>query len=122
MALTLGTIGTPLNIKFRQGSSFGPYPFVITNKETGLPVNLTGYTIIAKVKKSYTTPVLASMVINITEPLNGKFEMSLPSSVTATIKGNPEGNPEYIWDMEYTSPSGITEPLFYGTGACFSDV
>lgn len=118
---SIGTIGNKLDLLFRQGSSFGPYQITIKNA-AGLPINLTGYTFSAKIKKSYSTATtLADIIVT---PVNlelGIISISMPSLVTQNIKGNPDKNADYIWDMEYTDTNGLVEPLFYGKVTSFAN-
>lgn len=122
MALTLGTIGTPLNIKFRQGSTWGTYPITIKNKETTLPIDLTGKSFIANIKKSYSGQILATISVNIIDAVGGKIGLTIPSTVTSLLKGNPNSEPEYVWDMEMINSDTTIEPIFYGTVTSVSNV
>lgn len=121
MAKTIGTIGSELNLKFRQGATFGPYNLTIKDA-AGLPVNLTNTTFTGKVKKSYTSSeILAQIVFTPVDLINGQVSISIPSTVTANIKGNPNGNADYIWDAEMTDINNQVEPLFYGTVESFAN-
>jgi hypothetical protein len=121
MAKTLGTIGKELNLKFRQGSTFGPYEITL-NDPDGNPFDLTGYTFLGKIKKSYSSDVVLANV-NITEVdyTLGKISMSIPSSGTSLCKGNPNGSSDYIWDLEMIDSNGSIQPLFYGVVESFSN-
>jgi hypothetical protein len=111
----LGSLGVKQDIQFRQGSTFGPYNMNILQAD-GTPLNLTGYTFSARIKKTPTSStILAEFVITPVDLILGKLKISIPSTVTANIQGAGEDLAEYVWDMEYTDDVGITEPLFYGT-------
>lgn len=119
---TIGTIGNKLDLLFRQGSTFGPYEITIKDNNQS-PINLTGYTFNAAIKKSYSASTsIASIVVSPVDLINGKISINIPANITATIKGNPDKEPQYIWDMEYINTNGSVEPLLYGSVTSFANV
>lgn len=118
----LGSIGKQLDLLIKQGSTFGEYTIIIKDKDTGLPLNITGYTFSGKIKKSYSSPtVLAQIVFDLTNPTLGELTISIPANITSTLKGNADGNSEYVYDIEYTDTNGFVEPILYGNVEVFSN-
>lgn len=122
MDKTIGTIGSELNLKFRQGATFGPYVLTITNADK-TPIDLSLYVFLAKIKKRYSSStILANVDFIPVDLVNGKVSISISSLTTSLLKGNPDGNAEYVWDAEMTDSLGQVESLFYGTVESFSNV
>ena len=112
MAKTLGTIGNELNILFRAGTTWGSYQLTIKNKD-GTPVNLTGYTFSARIKRTISSAdIVASITVDPIDLPNGIVALLIPATTTSTIQ--PSGSSPYVWDMEMTDPLGFVEPLFFG--------
>lgn len=118
----LGSVGKKLDLLIKQGSTFGEYPLTLKNADK-TPKNLTGYTFSGRIKKSYSsTVVIAEIVFRPIDLVNGKIGISIPAAVTSTIKGNPDGVSEYVYDIEYTDTNGFVEPILYGDVEVFSNV
>lgn len=67
---------------------------------TGTPLNMTGYTVEAEIWTQNRSNLLANMVVTWTNRSIGKFNLSIPYSVTSTI------NSVGVWDLLVISPSG----------------
>lgn len=124
MTLTIGSIGENLDLTIKQGASFGPFTFNMQNPDA-TPVDLTGVTFAAKIKKLPTTPVVATLLIEVTDAANGQYQMSLTAVDTAkipagtTIDASQSG---YLWDMEMTDSLGRVTPLYYGAARVFREI
>lgn len=80
-------------------------PITWTGPETGsppnAPVNLTGATIRADIKKEYTGEVLTSFNIIETDFATGKFTLNLPASLSALLPQNPKGRiMSFVFDVD----------------------
>jgi hypothetical protein len=132
-AITLGSIGERMDLLIAQGRSFGPMLFQAFQVDPALlpwpadtevpdsawvPVDLTGSTIRGQIrKKPGDTAVVASLVVSITNPTEGRYQLSLPDETTDDIvAGTDYRRPEslYVWDLEILDPAGNIKPLYYG--------
>lgn len=114
--LKLGFVGEEMELLIRQGSSFGPYIFTVQNPDT-TPVNLTGCTVAAQLRKAPGSPTVAVLTCTITAPTLGEFQMEMPKATTgALVCGPTPENPDsiYNWDMVLVDSSGRNTPLYYG--------
>jgi hypothetical protein len=117
----LGTIGKKLDLLIKQGSTFGEYPITLKNVDK-TPKDLTGYIFNGKIKKSYTSPtVLANIQFREIDLVNGIIGMYISAEITQTLKGNPNGISEYVYDIEYTDTNNFVEPILYGDVEVFSN-
>lgn len=123
---TLGTYGEELNLDIRQGATFGPHVFTMTDP-AGDPIDLTGCTITAKMKKKPgdldTTAV--NFTIELFNPTGGQFRLSMSASTTSAQKAGDRidsSDSKYVWDMEMTDSAGIVTPLYYGVVRIFRNV
>lgn len=83
--------------------------------ELGVPVNLTGYTGKAQVRKAFDSP---AAVLDATsgngkvtiDALAGKVTIKWPGSETATVLAGP-----HVWDHFLYPPAGEPLQMLYGT-------
>ena len=97
------------NIVIEQGFDFNT-TFELEDTTTTNPLNLTGYTIEAQLRKTYssTTSVgFACTIVNL--PTDGNIEISLTDTQTVDIK---EGR--YVYDIKATTVSGKVLKLIEG--------
>lgn len=127
MADTIGTKGAELDLLIRQGATFGPNTSTLTNPDTS-PVNLTGATIkafIRKSPKSTRMPFIQATVV-ITNAAAGQFTWTFPATETEKLiaddAGETAADSTYVWDMELTDASGRVLPMLYGAVKVFREV
>lgn len=124
MATAIGSFGAPLDLRIKQGSTFDPQ--VTLNNPDGSPVNLTGSTLRAQIRKNaLDTEVVATFTINIVDAPNGVFQLVLTDEQTAAIvTGEQPGSSasKFVWDLEMEDSLGRVIPIFYGSVQVFREV
>lgn len=122
---TLGSIGVKLDLLIKQGSTFGPHEFTLTNPN-GTPLNLTGCSIRAQMRKrAGDATATAALTTPITAPLAGKFTLSLSAAETTPLPaGETLKDPasKGVWDCELLDSLGQVTPLYYGDTTVFREV
>ena len=122
---TLGYIGERLDLLIRQGATFGPFDVTLANPDK-TPVNLTGATVRAHVrKKALDANVVIDLQVQITDASAGKFQFGLSDELSASITaGETVKDPAslYVWDMELEDVLGRVVPLYYGEVKVFREV
>lgn len=119
--------GANLDLKLRQGATFGPHSMQIFSSGT-TPQNLTGAVFRGQIRKTFdAATVAATLSFTILDAAQGTFSWNIPASVTAAM---PAGSSEtdalsqYVWDMEVefpTTPVTVTA-LLYGDVSVFREV
>lgn len=118
--------GKELNLTIRQGATFGP--IVCTLKDsTGTPVNITGYTVAAQVRKTPFTRRASGFAATcvIVNGAAGQFSFEFEAEDTAKlIVGESENDTDslYYWDLELIQPDTRVIPVIYGTVKVFREV
>ena len=75
------------------------------------PLNLTGYTGAAKLKKSAaTSKTAADFVVSFPDPLEGQLKISLGSTITAGLKPG-----RYVYDILLTDSSLVKQRVVEGS-------
>ena len=75
------------------------------------PLNLTGYTGAAKLKKSAaTSKTAANFVVSFPDPLQGQLKISLGSTITAGLKPG-----RYVYDVLLTDTSSVKQRVVEGS-------
>jgi len=75
------------------------------------PLNLTGYTGAAKLKKSAaTSKTAANFVVSFPDPLQGQLKISLGSTITAGLKPG-----RYVYDVLLTDTSSMKTRVVEGS-------
>jgi len=112
---TIGDKGYEQDIVMRQGALFSYDVELKNNDDT--PVDLTGCSVHAKIRKNLFNGTVYTITTTITDAVNGEFTFSLTSDQTMEIMaGGSECDPssQYQWNMDITYSNGEIRPLFYG--------
>lgn len=92
-------MATISNLYIDQGSD---YSDIITVASTnGQPLDLTGYTVAAQMRKSYQSRTSYNFSSSIYDAVNGKVRLQLSAESSNTITPG-----RYVYDVEITSPTG----------------
>ena len=98
----------PLNLLLEKGTDFDA-TFNIQNEDNTTPLNLTGYTAEAKLKKSYYATSSTSFVVDFVDRYNGILKISLTNASTSAL--DPR---RYVYDIVLTSPQSIKTRVIEG--------
>ena len=118
--------GKELNLTIRQGATFGP--IVCTLKDsTGTPINITGYTVVAQVRKTPFARKASGFAATcvIVNGAAGQFSFEFEAEDTAKlVAGESENDADslYSWDLELIQPDTRVIPAVYGTVKVFREV
>jgi hypothetical protein len=92
-----------------QGTTFNTI-LTLTDDNTNLPINVSGYSINANIKKSYysvnNTAVFTSTV---NDAPNGNVTITISSGTSSNIKAG-----RYVYDVKITSPDSIVTRIIEG--------
>lgn len=92
-----------------QGSTFSTI-LSLTDDTTNLPINVSGYSINANIKKSYySVNNTASFTSTINDAANGNVSISITSDVSSNIKSG-----RYVYDVKLKSPTNVTTRIVEG--------
>lgn len=83
-------MATISNLYIDQGTNFSS--IINLNNDDGSAFDLTGYTVKAQIRKTYTSATAIDFVTSI--PNTGEIEISLDDSVTSSIKAG-----RYVYDV-----------------------
>lgn len=89
----------------------------IKDFNTGVPVNLTGYTPAAVLKSGYEDYTPKPFVCTITNAAAGIVRIFMSSSYTKTLLPG-----SYIWDFQVTSPTSETRTYLAGDVTVYNEV
>lgn len=95
-----------VNLTIDKGTTFSTS---IKLKRDGAPINLTGYTLSAKMRKHYNASSYYTFTATTASPTQGIVTVGMASSITSTI---PEGR--YVYDLLITY-AGTTSKAVEGT-------
>ena len=98
----------PLNLLLEKGTDFDA-TFNIQNEDNTTPLNLTGYTAEAKLKKSYYTTASTNFVVDFVDRYNGILKISLNNTGTSALDAR-----RYVYDIVLTSPQSIKTRVIEG--------
>jgi hypothetical protein len=90
----------PVNLIVEQGADFEAF-FTVTSSNN-VPLNLTGFTADAKIKKSHTSSSSTNFGVVFLNRLDGKVKLTLGNSFTRMLKSG-----RYVYDLVITSNSGV---------------
>jgi BppU N-terminal domain len=116
MKALIGERGSEQNFILRQGATFGYFCVELTNDDD-TPVDLTGCSIHAKIRKTAFSGKVYTLNTNITDATNGKFNFGLDATDNQGIQaGASENDPAsaYVLNVDITFSNGEVFPLFYG--------
>lgn len=97
----------PVNIVIDKGANFD-VSFFITNKD-GTPLNMSGYTGVAALKKSYSATTSIPMTLTFVNRTIGEIAISLEPEETLTLDRR-----RYVYDILLTDPSGYKTRVIEG--------
>lgn len=112
----IGSRGDKLDLTFRQGATFGPVPVRMT-APGGEPIDLSGATVRAVMRKSYTSATSFVLTCSVVDAADGRFQFGASDEVTASMPCGSSPSEQasiYVWDLEVEYPSGRIDPIFYG--------
>ena len=98
----------PLNLLLEKGTDFDA-TFNIQNEDNTTPLNLTGYTAEAKMRRSYYATTATNFIVDFVDRYNGILKISLTNATTAGL--DPR---RYVYDIVLTSPQGIKTRVIEG--------
>tara|TARA_Y100000592_G_scaffold99417_1_gene175339 strand:- start:282 stop:620 length:339 start_codon:yes stop_codon:yes gene_type:complete len=87
------------NITVNQGTTF-ELDLNVEGTQTNAPKDLTGYSVSADLKKTYTSKTKIAFGATISTPSEGVIQVSLASTVSAEIKPG-----RYVYDVRVTNPA-----------------
>lgn len=92
-----------------QGTNFNNV-INITDDVTNAAVNISGYTAISQMRRSYySANISANITCTITDAANGELTMSMTAANTANIKAG-----RYVFDLKVIDTSNITSRILEG--------
>ena len=94
-----------LNLVVDQGTSF--YTSFTVNDDGGTPIDFTGYTASAQMRKYYSSS--NSTTFTVTANSMGGVTLSLSSNVTANLVAG-----RYVYDVEMVAPANTTSRIVEG--------
>lgn len=123
---TIGTKGARLDLLIKQGATLGPNTMTL-NDGAGAPLNLTGCTVKAEIRKTANAPTAdATAVCAVVGAAGGIVTWEFPAAETANITCDPVDETaeasQYVWDMELHYASGRVVPLLYGNVSVYREV
>ena len=98
----------PLNLLLEKGTDFDA-TFNIQNEDSTTPLNLTGYTAEAKMRRSYYSTTSTDFTVTFVDRYNGVLQIKLPNATTSAL--DPR---RYVYDIVLTSPQSIKTRVIEG--------
>jgi len=96
------------NIFIDQGSDFINELEIVDSQ--GIAINLTGYTVISQLRKTYGSNTFTSFITQInSDPTTGKISISLSAAQTASLEQG-----RYVYDVLITSTGGLSTRVVEG--------
>lgn len=88
------------------------YRITVTDKITGLPVDITGCTLTMTWRKTFADTIFLQKTFYEIDPMNGVAEVSIDAADTASL---PAGErTEFLFDVEMIDTSYLTETITKG--------
>ena len=84
----------PLNLLLEKGTDWDA-TFNIQNEDNTTPLNLTGYTAEAKMKKSYYSTASTSFVVTFVDRYNGQLKIGLANTCLLYTSPSPRDKRQY---------------------------
>jgi len=95
------------NLVIDQGSAFTSN-VTVTDSDGNL-IDLSNYTYAGKIKKNYSSSTSVEFSTPTTPGVNGQVAITLTDTTTKTMKPG-----RYVYDVEITSPGGVTTRVVEG--------
>lgn len=99
-------MATKANLLIDQGSTFSTT--VTITDSNGNPIDLSGYSGAAQMRKSYTSSTAYNFNVSVGNT-SGTLTLSMTANTTANIAGG-----RYLYDVELTSDVGLVSRVFEG--------
>ena len=96
-----------VELTIEQGANFTSQ--VIVKDENNNPINLTGYSAAAQLRKSHYSVSATNFEVELTEPVSGQITISLNYSVTANLTPG-----KMVYDLLITDTSDIKTRIIEG--------
>ena len=106
----------PINLICEKGTDFSA-TFNIQNEANTTPLNLTGYTAVAKMRRSYTSSTATDFVVGFPDRFNGALSISLENATTAALEAR-----RYVYDILFTDPTDKKSIVIEGNVLATQDV
>ena len=123
---TIGFYGERLDLRIRQGATFGPVLATMMNPDRVTPVDLTGCVIRGQIRrKALDATVIATLECSITDAINGQYQFGLSETITVALAaGDTPEDPksQYVWDLEMVDAAGRILPLYFGKVSVLREV
>lgn len=128
-APSIGDTGARLDLVIRQGATFGPHCLQLFNPDNaplnpGQPVDLTGCTLRAQLRRTALGQLLATFECTIVDAVQGRVDLQLDAATTAAITcGESPRDPlsRAVWDLELHDSLSRVIPLAWGTVSLFRE-
>ena len=105
---TKTSMATQLDLSMDQGADFANV--LAVTDASGSVLNLTGYTVASKMRRSPLSKASIQIIAVVTNPTGGLIKLSLPNSETATIFPT-----RWVYDVIMTNTSsGIKTTIYQG--------
>jgi hypothetical protein len=126
-SVSLSSLGGEMELRIKQGATFGPYEVQLTYEETGLPVDITGCGVRCELRRKGldTGPPSATVTATVIDAVNGKYQLGLLASQTAAIQAGELISSKlshYTFDIFLDWPGGTVWELAHGNAFCFRQV
>lgn len=96
-----------INLVVEQGTDFEA-SFDISD-EVGSPLDLTNFTVVSTLKKSFYSKTSVAFDAQIYDAVNGVIKLKLSNSVSSTLKGG-----RYVYDIVIINDSGVKKRVLEG--------
>lgn len=84
----------------------------------GAPVDVSGYTLAAQVRRKHSDPeILATFAIDLDPQTVGRFQLTLTPTITAALPAK-----DAVWDLQFTQPDGQVFTYLHGKVAVSAEV
>lgn len=98
-----------IEIYMGQGETFN-YNLILSNDLTGAALNVTGYQVRSKLRRSYDSQnASANLVCSIADGANGNISLTLAASNTAALKAQ-----RYVFDVETEDTANVVTRVLQG--------
>lgn len=96
-----------VELTIEQGANFTTQ--VVVKDENNNPINLTGYSAAAQLRRSHYSVSATNFEVELTEPVSGQITLSLDYSVTANLIPG-----KMVHDLLITDPSNVKTRIIEG--------